>query len=187
MYLQLIYTNPQTARLSCNPLIKQPGWSLLLPRLISLSRLKRIGTNKEHKQGSDSQFFKGLGDSNGDQLLSPLLSELFLSPHPFFLGPARTVLFSAGAQTNLVGLESFGRLRTITAEKAKRKTYLAVLIYLWLQERAAGAAIQLKRGAEGEANAGNNSWRLTARSNLGQKFVSACGLWWSLLFLGGLP
>lgn len=89
MYLQLIYTNPQTARLSCNPLIKQPGWSLPLPRLISLSRLKRIGTNKEHKQGSDSRLFKGLGDSSGDQLLSPSLAGTIPQPTSLLFGTCK--------------------------------------------------------------------------------------------------
>lgn len=89
MYLQLIYTNPQTARLSCNPLIKQPSWSLPLPRLISLSRLKRIGTNKEHKQGSDSQLFKGLGDSSGDQLLSPPLAGTVPQPTSLLSGTCK--------------------------------------------------------------------------------------------------
>lgn len=89
MYLQLIYTNPQTAGLSCNPLIKQPGWSLPLPRLISLSRLKRIGTNKEHKQGSDSQLFKGLGDSSGDQLLSAPLAGTAPQPTSLLTGTCK--------------------------------------------------------------------------------------------------
>lgn len=89
MYLQLIYTNPQTARLSCNPLIKQPGWSPPLPRLISLSRLKRMGTNKEHKQGSDSQLFKGLGDSSGDQQLSPPLAGALPQPTSLLSGTCK--------------------------------------------------------------------------------------------------
>lgn len=40
-----------------------------------------------------------------------LYQETYLSPHHCILGPARTVLLSAGNQPYLVGQKSFGRLR----------------------------------------------------------------------------
>lgn len=83
-----------------------------------------------------------------------------------------------------MGVGSFRRMRRTTAEKEGHHSEMSGCL---TAERPAGVAIQLKRGAGGEANAGNNSWRLTARNNVGQKFVSLCGLWWSLLFLCGLP